>query len=1091
MDKAIAKRSKQAAKEAKNLAGRSLYADLEEMKSLCQKYREGIKALSADDTLEIMKKVYLHLKTGRLDKDTTASLYDILERLYLRKDVLARISQSNDPVIARGLRPFMQDVIAASAKEARVQPADYIQLARRKPDMLKLEDDQIVRMARIIGKGEADPIAVINARFGAGLITRQEHAALMLELNSKNIVPRSAVVQAYNNLARDARTFLRASFQSNDPACVRVLQEIDKGLASGAVASADETIVGIFKNEALREDLRRALGPGSNALLTELSKANTIKEMETALSGIGTAFTAPSTASDLVTLLGAMGQHHDLVATLEARRVLDQSTTEIANAIRAASLGRAKFARGILPAIGENVEAGARGAYRLGKFGASPVAVPSGMALDEFAEARVSGVRARRIARGAIFTILAAGGLALSYQAIKYFTWGKTAREREAAREILAKTWNVGIKIETANKMKGSQVAEDFFTNKLLYSNSSKLADDLSPKNEAQLNALLKRPGLFIHPANINELAAEVDGLIKTMRQQGKSDDEIKEALDDRVTGDWRKKGYFLTPGELFMERFGKELNLTRDMINYLKATVLGANHTELFTLLWVGIRDGSLPRTFAADVASQIYAAISDETGSASAGKTNGQLTLEAIQGQLAKRKTLNYETLPSVRDSLAEAGITSIYLLKTPIPAGSLMDFYDQYATSRDDEKIKAGFQAMLVQYASDPEAAKRLNDFRLGPEEAIYGNVPTIVRRVAEGTLSLDKARAQHTVADEIFARLTPLDESKPGFDRGLIEFVYLNSDAKGNGMLKWLKDHKQHIKNGPELVKEFQRNRSMFIGKVSEGKDSVYEICNTLVSNLQKSYVAEEEARAKWYNEAWSAGNTMVGFKPAPLHERWYVQTTEPFMSWTARDVMPREAGIPAKATPVVTAESEALLRQAIGEALYPGRNETQWKPKEKQVRDAVFKSTVDKALANDDANNQALASAGITVKRGPAGLVIETPRPAAKAESAAFGKFVTDTANQESSVMAVEAALSRSVAAALTAENKQYAAKVTRNLAVMIAQEGIERKNALSERGIKVTQAKKGGRIAVKVPALTEDFREFINNTADRLKQGGK
>ncbi len=1134
---------KAAAKAAKNLAGPSVYADLEEMKTLCEKYRKGIDSLRPADAIELMKKIYVHLETGTLDADTTSSLYGILERLYLRPNVLAAVNSSTDPIVAKGFRqhPGMREAlekhIARSAAKKKLTPANYQDLARLKPEMRRLENDQIIRMARIIGKDEADPVAAITRSFGVGAkaTTLPEQAALMLELNSKGIVTERAVAELYINHADNAIAAL-GKMRTSDAATQRVLLEIQNDILSGKVASADDAIVGIFKNEKLREDLQKILGPGSKSLLDELSKATNLKEMAALLKGVEkfpkgvpnperlvnalNSFAVPLNAEHFINNLSVMGNRVELVGALQARRVLDSSTTEMFNAVRALSLQRAKDMRGLGPAAIETSTNAVVGGAKLVKFGLSPVIAPGTRAFENFAEAEVASVRPRKIIKGTLWTTAAVGSFALMSWLVYHFEWGKDKTEREEARLKLQKLWKVSITTATANSIRDSPIADGFFRNWFDIHSLEKLGSRLVPKNDKELNELLTEGGssasakkqvpLYVHPAWINELAAEVDAQIKDMKKQGKTDTEIKAALTAMVTTSWRDKGYFLTPGEAFIESFARDLfgndPEKRPMIDYMKAAVLGekkpetsvkkpetsVKHPELFTLLWSGIRDGSLPRTFAADVALNLYAIISDDTLDPKTGKIKGELAFERIKKQLEVRKAAVYPNLPSVRDTLAKAEITDQYLLKKPIPPGSLMDIYDQHVVASHDEGMEMGFKAVLEAYQSDENTAARLDAFRLNPDEVIYGDVPDIVAQVAGGTLTLDAARDQHVVADGIFARFNTINTASQ-FDeknKGLIEFVYENSSVSANGktqgVLDWLKRNAKNIRNAPKLIEDLEASSALFAAAPMENtndKDnpSKSQLCDRLANQLIAGYIKEEKDRGM-LSKGWGATKTWWSGKPEELPERWYVRTNEPFVSHTPRDIMPRGQTDVAQPTPVVDVTSAASLREKLGVLIYPKKNEATFSPQDKRVREEVYQTIADKAPQT--AGRKGLAASGIEVKDGPVGLVISSPEPDAK-EYPAFQKLVSDAVKTELATIAVEDALRPSVTAVLKSdksEKPKHISDVIGAIAGVIV-DGTDQENArLSKNGINVTRNRKGV-LVVKVPEATENFQKLVKGMA--------
>jgi hypothetical protein len=234
---------------------------------------------------------------------------------------------------------------------------------------------------------------------------------------------------------------------------------------------------------------------------------------------------------------------------------------------------------------------------------------------------------------------------------------------------------------------------------------------------------------------------------------------------------------------------------------------------------------------------------------------------------------------------------------------------------------------FNNLLKLYSEDPDATKRLNAFVLrserekGDMEEIYANMPNFVRSVADGRMDYAKAKAQYNVADDVFARLGI-------FDRELMKFVYTNSKIGPGGyvgMLRWLRDNAKSIKNGTEVVKLFQRNSSQFIGMIDENPNKVEGKCADLISQKTSSYEKEEESReGKWAK--------VKGFFVMPkTPERWYVQTAEPFNSWTVRDVVPRKGSIVTKPTPPQSAPvkveatpvaGEDKLRTAVHKALFP-------------------------------------------------------------------------------------------------------------------------------------------------------------------------
>jgi hypothetical protein len=70
-----------------------------------------------------------------------------------------------------------------------------------------------------------------------------------------------------------------------------------------------------------------------------------------------------------------------------------------------------------------------------------------------------------------------------------------------------------------------------------------------------------------------------------------------------------------------------------------------------------------------------------------------------------------------------------------------------------------------------------------------------------------------------------------------------------------------------------------------------------------------------------------------------------------------------------------------------------------------------------------------------------------------------------------------------VAAVLRTEKPEYVAKVIGAIADMIVG-GTDQENArLSNYGIKVSKARKGGGLVVKVPKSTEDFQKLVKRMA--------
>lgn len=822
-----------------------------EVAALCKKLKEGADKLSPAKAIHLMKMVYIHLKTGTVDKKTAEVLGEILEKFYLRQGVRDNFSKSTDQIISQGfkagrfgkhppLRDFIDGLVSISANKEGLTLEQYATRMRNK-GLLSLTEDQVIAVARITVhlRGGEFPDIAYRLTGSRTALTVTDEAALLLELHSANLATRNAIVQTSNSLFDSVNRNL--STMRRNPVATQIVDRITKVISEGTYESAQHAVGQAISDNEVNKTLTSLLEREINLteahdiaqarsqtgvtyrdinrevtkiqktaqetrakvadFLKAVSEAKTAESMGEALSK------SPKFARRLVPFLRLITGNETLMQEIDALRVLEKASGETGEAVRTGVKGRARFARSLISGAKTRLRGAAS---RLSPIWSAIKFFPSKTYI-EIAEMRVKGVRPRRLGRAfgyAAATVAAGYGIYKIGGYIKKRIWG-TQQEQEEARKILEAQWGIKLSDETFKLLTSPGLAKDFFDTQL---DIFKPPEFKEPIDETELAKRLAETKLFINPFWLNELAKEVEKIVK---KKGAKIADIKNKLNEMKGSAWWRKGYFSTFGGIYIEHFSRQLKIERTAINQLKK-----NH-DLFILIWEAVNDGSLPRSSAQHFVRHA-AAVAPMYGDI-----------------IRKRAGLKPSERPTVRQSLDDVEwrlqlyLRSV-LLENAIPQGSLMDVYDQYAMAKPKkspeesskdfkkrlgkyQKFVKGFKIILDKYRKDEKVRQRLNAFRLKDNEAVYvekkgkriiWNIEILAKKVAEGKIDYAKAKEKHIIADNIFQKLRV-------YDRKLVEFVYKYSyvtDKTQNGLLKWLKDkanaEPKSIVNAEEIIKHFQ-------------------------------------------------------------------------------------------------------------------------------------------------------------------------------------------------------------------------------------------------------------------------------------------
>jgi hypothetical protein len=816
-------------------------------------------------------------------------LTEILEKMYNRNDVMLRIAESSRTGqliewITQGvkqhppLKEFIEGLIKRTAEKEGVDPIEYLKNVRINKGN-KLEDDQLTRVARIIGDEakKTDPVAEIGKRFGVE-IPSDEKAALMLELHSKQIVPRADILKqgnaSYDAVAASLRVLMNDP--ATDTAGRRLLGEINLAVRTGSFKSADEAIIGVFKNDKFRMAFLNEFGPKSQELLERFANAGSIADLAAITSRVrysgltlGAAIYAPPETQKFIQLLQKLSVYSELHQQMGAVKVFEQSLYDIRQAVLTGIRDRGAFARGFGPAAAERAKGAGWGLVGAGKVVLTPVIAPGAEALEEFGEARVKGVKPRRIGRGVAWsavTLAAAGAMVWIGSGI----YGWFTKGDEEIREQLSKQWGVPLSKDTFKRMRSSELATTFFSTRLRYAFPPNV---LKANSEQQVLGMFAHEGLYINPYRLDAIASGIERLIAQRKKEKKSDDQIMTEINRLIKTEWKKPevGYFVNKGGLFSEYFCSQLRIIdRDFINMLK------KNPETFVLTWAAIQDGSISRTDAVRFARSLY--IND------AWRT--KLTDVVVERFKAA-------TIPTVRDSLISAGIAPSMILEHPIKSGSFMEFYDQNAV-RWPEYYKTHFRQTLALYQANENARKTLNSVALAPDEFVYGNISEFVNALMNDPAFLKTAKEKHIIANLVFARLGIYGVTEE--HRNFIDFAYKHSDPTGKGsagFMKWLISSGKRIRNAEAILKNVYSDATLFEG---QPLDQVVKIM-------------EDAKRISWYRKkGW--------FWSLPTRE---LKTPLP----TERDIIPMVIIAPApaeKPAPVTAAKPkiEQMIKAVLNE-----------------------------------------------------------------------------------------------------------------------------------------------------------------------------
>jgi len=318
------------------------------------------------------------------------------------------------------------------------------------------------------------------------------------------------------------------------------------------------------------------------------------------------------------------------------------------------------------------------------------------------------------------------------------------------------------------------------------------------------------------------------------------------EAIIDEKIATWKSKGYLITAAESYIYQFCTGMGI-KDV--YAKEFM---KNEKAFIKMWSLIKEGKLPRALA-----PYYAKIAMGTDSYE-----------------EKKKKLDAVTLSQ------------------PIPAGSLMDVLDQYAVALGGA-FRAEYLELLKLYKKDKKARKNLNDYKIKPGEAIYGNVWGLImlgygvargevtakndphKGIISGTAKFVNEKGVPKkwsywvyIGDDSIMRYLP----GVAINEKQMEFVLTHSgideDGMQNGMAKWLVDFAGKLvyekgdakgdSKATQAVAHFSLSKSVLKSKYYDPKkktwdyEGIYSFLNGQIDALKdKGIYVEGELEVRTY------------------------------------------------------------------------------------------------------------------------------------------------------------------------------------------------------------------------------------------------
>lgn len=877
--------------------GESMFGMSHESKPLCDLLNRGLAAKAKNNpkaVSDIMDEVYRYMTTTKgLSRTEGEAATEVLKKLYL---ILPEDAKKSS--VASSVKFVRNAYGMVSGMEVVFKVAEKT-----------LKEEEVLGIARILSQRIGPDPAKLGTAFGVKL-TPTNSSLLLMELFAKNQNLAITVVDSYDAALRNMLGLLNTVHVNGDKLGGMLLNKFYTKVQSGGYTSAESALLSVFQEDETKKILKDTMDKGIGAREAKLVKAvqdEGEKKLAAATSAmqkkviqqrtdsriIGIRKAAEKTKKQAAEFIDALAgtKSFDEVKSIskpvptEARRIIElvrdlSASTSLKEQVEARRLLESVAKPVIAAKEAEARSIGAGGRAVGGRFERAGLRVQArvGRMFGPFADdirlfRNVPEARARAawsLTKRAAFPLAVGAGAAYG---IYWYFWGRESKEREKAREELSIKWGVEISKGTYDLMKSSPFSDNFFQKWLDYGHISSLGR-LVPQNEADIRALVSRKDLFVNPARLSDLAVAVSRHVDNLKKQGKSDADIAKSLDGRVRGDWRAAGFFLTPGELYVEQFSKQLNLSREIANYLK------QDSNFLVLLWAAIRDGSLPRASTAGFARAVFA---------------DKAQLRKLKDIVESRAKIPVFDRPSVRDSLETAGIRyPSFLLENPIRQGSLMDLYDQYATY-DAKSHAASFKSMLERYVKDDKARERLDAFKLGRDETVYGNISSLVEAVVDdrkygpGRMSVaDYARRESIIASNVFERLGVSD-------RNAVKFVYNPeySQKEGSGLVKWFINNAKFIRLGKDeksskahdIIQAFRNNESAF-----RGKDFA------TIEKRAQDLVAKEKFEDKG----------------------WYMKTDMPFQGRSVRDTVPRpELEPPKRLIPATEIETAKALWDSPG------------------------------------------------------------------------------------------------------------------------------------------------------------------------------